>query len=312
MPIITKQLDRNVVSAITFSPDGKHVVAGLQRSMVVLDASTGREEHVLPLNGSIYVTQVKFSPNGMQLVIVFNSRDYEYNRRHLVYVWDASTFQLLHKFNAHRAVVSIEGTEILTISEADSDGHRQFQVPDLSAGTLLRSGKIMIAEPVEIMGFSSVSMRFMIALEESVDIWDITSECSPKKVTLNDRKVSCGAMLPGGKLVAMGSSAGDFEAGVFDASTGSRLFVLPHDQRVKELDFSYDGRHIVSVSRAGTLYIWDAATGAKLKFLKINRSYSLFSVGLTKDGSHIGLGLGAHCSGVVLGRFSRCRLCCTE
>jgi len=294
MPIMTKQL-YGPVYTITFSPDGKHVVAGLTDTAVVLDASTGRGEHVFPFDKSTYFKQVKFSPNGMQLVIVSkfmdNEDDYE-----VVHIWDASIFQLLHKFNAYRAVVSIEGTEILTISEADSNGHRQFQVLDIPAGTLLRSGKIMMAKSVGnypfLMGFSSVSMRFMIALEESVEIWDISSECSPKKVTLNDCIVSCGEMSPGGKLVAIGTEADRFEAGVFDASTGSRLFVLPHDQRVKALDFSFDGRHIVSVSDHGTLYIWDAGTGAKLKVLKTNSSDYRFSVGLTRDGSHISLGLG--------------------
>ena len=290
MPIMTKQFNDDVW-AITFSPDGTHVVVGFSSSAVVLDASTGREEHFLPLDNSIYATQVKFSPNGTRLVIVSDPADYE--DHHVVYVWDASKFQLLHEFNAHRAAVSIEGTEILTISEADSDGHRQFQVLDISAGTLLRSGKIITAKSVNIMGPSSVSMRFMIALEESVDIWDITSECSPKKVALNDCVVSCGAMSPGGKLVAIGTEADRFEAGVFDASTGSRLFALPHDQIVDALDFSYNGRHIVSVSHNGTLYIWDTATGAKLKFLKTNSLEYPFSVALTRDGSHIGLSLGA-------------------
>jgi len=293
MPIMTKQLSDSIY-LITFSPDGKHVVAGLWSSAVVLNASTGREEYVLRFDDSRNAKQVKFSPNGMRLVIVSNS--VRYNDYHAVHLWDASTFQLLHKFNAHRATISIEGTEILTISEADSDGHRQFQVLDISAGTLLRTGKVMMAKLVDkyplLMGFSSVSMRFIIALEQSVEIWDTSSECAPKKVTLNDCIVSHGAMSPGGKLVAMVTSQNHFEARVFDASTGSRLFVLLHDQTVQTLDFSYDGTRIISVSDNGTLYIWDAATGAKMKVLKTSSSNSSFSVALTRDGSHIGLRLG--------------------
>ena len=306
MPIMTKELD-GYIRAITFSPDSKHVVAGLVMSAVVLDASTGREEHVLPLDNSIYVIQVKFSPNGTRLVIVSDPLDCE--DHHVVYVWDASKFQLLHEFNAYRAAVSIEGTEILTISEADSYCHRQFQVLDISAGTLLRAGEIMIAKLVRIMGFSSDSMRFMIALEKSIDIWDISSERAPKKVTFHmpNGIVYRGAMSPGGKLVSIVTEADGFEAEVFDTSTGSRLFVLPHDQTVEALDFSYDGTRIASVSDNGTLYIWDAATGAQLKVLKTNSLDYQISVGLTYRPW-----LGAHCAGVVLGRFSRRRLCCTE
>ena len=301
MPIMTKQLNC-CADAITFSPDGKHIVVGSWSSAVVLDASTGREEYTLSLKDPQDVKQVQFSPDGTRLVAV-SSRNYKDYL--IVHIWDVSMFQLLHKFEAYIAAASIEGTEILTISKADSDGHRQFQVLDILAGTLLRTGQIMMAESINqypsLKGFSSISRRCLIVLNESVEIWDISSERAVRKVPLDDCIASRtwgtrGALSYGGKLVAMvtvlenGSKAGGV---VFDASTGSRLLVLPHDGwELRGLHFSYDGTHVVSCLQNGTLHISDAATGATLKVLKINSSIYESSVAFAKDGSHVGIGLG--------------------
>jgi len=298
MPIMTKQL-KGPVYCMAFSPDGKNVVAGLWTSAVILDASTCQEEHVLDVKDSKHV---EFSPDGTRFVTLSYFRDTDYIDPYVVHIWDSSTFQLLHKFKANRAAVSIEGTEILTISNADSHGRRQFQVLDISApGTLLRTGQIMMAKsyfdyPL-LIGFSSASMRFMIALQESVEIWDLSPESASKKVTLDEciaygGMKKCGAMSPDGKLVAMVTSESGFEVGVFDASTGSRLFVLLHDRTVTALKFSYDRTRIASVSDNGNLYIWDTRTGTNLlKVLKPNSLDSFPSVAFTRDGSHIGLSL---------------------
>lgn len=280
---MTKRINGRI-SAIAFSNDGKQVVAGMMDSAVVLDAATGRQQHVLNVEQS---EQVKFSRDGTRLVIVsscWGSKDY------LVRTWDTSTFHLVKEFSAFQATISIEGTEILTISDVHPNGYPQVQVLDISTGTLLWTGKMMKFSEgfLRLTIFSSASRRFLIELKQSVEIWDISSEYPIKTATIEDCNVQVISLSPDGKLVVVGLSE-NYEAKVFDASTGYTLFVLPHNHVVEALDFSYDGTRVVSASYDGTLYVWDTATGARLKVLDIN-NVVVSSVVFTRDGLRIGLG----------------------
>jgi len=280
VPFMTKRLD-GVIRAMTFSNDGKQVVVGVRTSAIVLDTTTGRQQRVLSQAKDCYL--VKFSWDGTRLVTV----SYD-----MIGIWDAFTFQLLRKLDVDYATVSIEGTQILTVSSTDADGHRQLELLDIFTGTPVRTLtlKMTFTEdyPFHKMAFSSVGNRFLVPSDKSVGIWDISEADSVLKepITLDGctSRILGIAISPNGEQVATGSF--DASLRVWDASTGNVSLVLPHKSAVPALHFSSDGTRIVSATTGGTLHVWDAITGAQLRVLVTNPDY-ITSIALSRDSSRI-------------------------
>ena len=268
-----------LVYAITFSNDGKQVVVGMDTAAVVLDATTGRQQRLLSEAKGCYL--VKFSWDGTRLVTVSAG---------MLDIWDTSNFQLLKKSDVDYATISIEGTQILTVSSRDADGHYHLEVLDISKGTLLRILKMISTEDYSFykMAFSSVAKRFLVLSNESVGIWDIPEMDSVLKEPImldgHTSFINGIALSPNGEQVATGSS--DTSLRVWDASTGNVSMVLPHKNKVLELDFSSDGTRIVSATMDGTLHVWDAVTGVQLRVLDTDADL-ITSVAFSRDGSRI-------------------------
>jgi WD40 repeat protein len=67
---------------------------------------------------------------------------------------------------------------------------------------------------------------------------------------------------PDGRWLVIGD---DYQARVWDTATGAPVTpVLPHPSGVSRVEFSRDGRRVLTAGRDGTVRIWDAATGEAL------------------------------------------------
>jgi len=254
-------------------------VAGLPTSAIVLDATTGRQQRVLSEAERCYL--VKFSWDGAQLVTVSAG---------MLGIWDTSNFQLLKKLDVDYATISMEGTQILTVSSNDSDDHCHLEILDISTGTLLRTLEMAMTEDYSFkrMAFSSVANKVLILFEKGVGMWDICETASllkePIRLNGHTGRINEIAISPNREQVATCSS--DASLRVWDASTGNVSMVLPHKNAVLALDFSFDGTRIVSATMDGTLHVWDAITGTRLKVLYTNAD-SIHSVAFSRDGSRL-------------------------
>jgi len=280
VPLMTKQLNYGV-RAMTFSNDGKQILVGMEAAVVILDTTTGQQQRVLSEAKGCYL--VKFSWDGTRLVTVSHG---------LTGIWDTFTFQLLRKFDVDYAIVSIEGTQVLTVFSRDADGHHQLEVLDIFTGSPMRTLtlKMTLTEsyPFNWMAFSSVAKRFLVRFDMSVGIWDIpeTDSVLKEPIMLDhyNSTILGIAISPNGEQVATGSF--DASLRVWDASTGNVSMVLPHKNTVLELDFSHDGTRIVSATTDGSLHVWDVITGAQLRVLDTNAHFTS-SVAFSRDGSRI-------------------------
>jgi len=278
-PLMTNRLGY-LINSVAFSIDGTQVVVALSNGLLVLDATTGRQQHVLSREDFFLV---KISRNGSRIVSV-SLIDKGHGR---ISIWDTSTFQLVKEFDAVSGTISMEGTHILIIKYFDN--YYQLQVLDISAGTLLRTLKMASTKDYiwESMAFSVAMNRFSIAFDESVEIWDISTGYATIMFTLEGHTstISVTSISPDRKHVATCST--DRSARVWDSSTGNALMVLQHSGTVTALQFSSDSRHIVSGSLDGAIHVWDAITGAELKVFNTNATEGITSVAFSLDGTRI-------------------------
>jgi len=269
---------------ITFSPDGKQIVAKLSGSVVVLDSATGRQQHVLDL-GSCW--EVKFSSDGTRLMIVTRS-----GNDRIVCIYNTSSFQLLKTLKVLDARISIEGTHIITTStERD-----QMQILDISTGTWMRTIKLAALterHSTTLITFSSVSNRLLIASPRSIELWDISSECALKALTLDQSDTEhltshLTIMSPDGRLVARSSD--QYSIRVQDTFTGSVVLQIQRQKTyIRSINFSYDSTRMILAFglEDGTLSLWDTSTGAKLRDLVHDLASDVASIAFSRDGSRI-------------------------
>ena len=94
------------------------------------------------------------------------------------------------------------------------------------------------------------------------------------------------AYSPGGQRIvtAMGRSR---EAKVWEAQTGKELFrLVGHDDVVTSVDYSLDGKWIVTASLDKTAKVWDAETGKELVTLSGHDLYVTSAI-YSSDGKRI-------------------------
>ncbi|KAF9260008.1 WD40 repeat-like protein [Marasmius fiardii PR-910] len=219
-------MHESVVCCVQFSPDGKYLATGCNRTAQIYDVETGVktcQQHSVLMDetagtiGDLYLRSVCFSPDGKYLVTGAEDRRIT---SPFFQIWDIATKQIISFFDGHQDVVS---------SLAFS-----------SDGRLLASG----------------------SGDKTVRIWDITDGAS-KTFTINDpdsinqdSSVTSVAISPNGQYVAAGSL--DTIVRIWDMNTGQLVERLQgHRDSVYSVRFTPDGKSLVSGSLDEISKYWD-------------------------------------------------------
>ena len=117
-------------------------------------------------------------------------------------------------------------------------------------------------------------------------VWDITVD-PPRRLWQSEGwgPEFCSVFSPGGNLVA----AANFNNTVrlLDAETGTLVATLKgHIDSVRSVDFSHDGRRIVSGAEDGTVRIWDTRHGQLLSSF-VGRDGTISSVAFSPDDNSV-------------------------
>jgi WD40 repeat protein len=85
------------------------------------------------------------------------------------------------------------------------------------------------------------------------------------------------------------SGSGDKTIRLWNAETGEMLRppLEGHEDWVRAVALSPDGKHIVSGSDDKTIQLWDAATGEILQPLLVGHKNGVWAVAFSSDGKHI-------------------------
>ena len=129
--------------------------------------------------------------------------------------------------------------------------------------------------------------------EGKIQVWNALTGVEVATFPGHSGRVSSIACSPDGKRIVSGSST-DPIVKVWNIVSGTEVLTLPSDGPVLSVAFSPDGKRIISSSMAGTVTVWDAATGDEVMNLVVGLEADVSSVAFSPDGKTIAAGTFDH------------------
>jgi WD40 repeat protein len=254
------------VNIVTFSPDGKQIIYGVNNTVELWDSSTGTILHTLEGHFG-FVHSVACSRDGKQVASGAFDRT--------VRIWDPSSGAVLHMLNcddiygANSLAFSMDGKQVASAGEWTRGGRvtSWVQIWDTATGAEIRTLEVPSGGQIS---FSPNDKWFLSTHTDHVCLWDLATGTLIQKFGHNAHVYSA-AFSPDSKYVAV---VGKGDLRFYDTTLGlqqkydySLVAPVPEDELsdIRLISFSPDGNRLVGTSFSGTLWIWDATTGAELQ-----------------------------------------------
>lgn len=234
---------QNGVGSLSFTPDGRHLVAGLSTSnrILILQAADGTLERTLDLkldtDRGVYprgeLQSLDLNQNGSQIIVGHYQR---IPRKHLPGFGDYP-------------VKNIQITEVGILDFETGEQVRELRNQQIDIG----------------FGYSSLSpdgKSVALGLKNGVILVDSTTGETTHTLRVDGWLGDPVQFSPDGQLLAASVRN---TIGLWEVKAGKRLFVEKpgHDSRVSTVDYSPDGKQIVT-SGGDRIQVWDALTGEHL------------------------------------------------
>lgn len=262
-----------VVNAVAFSPDSRWLVSGgggqfLSRSEVdakvrLWDVKTGAEKYAFPGHSRSVLT-VAYSPDGHW--IASGSED------DTVKVWNTATMSEEHTLKGHYASVTsvnfgADSRWVAAVAGGTGSGVRLW---DTLSGKALSEPFTNQSEG-EAVAFSPDGRWVAFDDGKGLHIWNLRTQREEQLIIESKSVVNFTHALafnPNGSWLAAAGSfprdSRDDKTRIWDVKTGQLVHTLTgHTFGVNDVQFSPDGRWLVTGSADGTVRIWDAKTGSQ-------------------------------------------------
>lgn len=284
---------RKLLESVIFSPDGARLAsASDDRSAKVWDAASGAElaSFTIP-NRSINQPRamgVAFSPNGARLIV--SSTDAS------LWVWDIASRQQLMRIWGHEdwvyGVAVLDGGEIIS---AGAD--RSIRIWDGQYG---RSLMELRGHTDQVFGIAlSPDQQWLASAgaDKTVRLWDISWSGNQETFTHDLPGYSEDIdYSPDGNWMAVSTTANSTEndpnfsepgvVALYNAAGELKTTLQGHQMAVTSVDFSPDGKSLVSTSWDKTAIVWDLASYQPRLTLR-GHSSQVFSADFSADGARL-------------------------
>ena len=284
---------KNRISDVAVSPNGRYIVSGTPAMdgenehypLRVWELSSGKE-----LDGFDFVKEgaagLAFSPSGQRLAVSVRdgSRNYE------VILYDFESREPVHTLQGH--------TDFVYIAAFSPNGRFVFtagrdatiRMWDAEAGKALHV--IEAGTPIEALAISRDGRHLLFIGEKNqLVVWDIEKRQESRRIDLPGGGAHSLAIASDGQTVC-GGIGRDGDVLVCDLGAGVvRRMWRAHGMFVAGVEFTPDGRHIITAGHDRTIKIWDAETLALVASHQAD-SYCTNFMDITPDGLHIVTGGG--------------------
>ncbi|KIM46585.1 hypothetical protein M413DRAFT_421887, partial [Hebeloma cylindrosporum] len=282
----------DIVTAIAFSPDGKHIISGSQdKTLRIWDAETGNAVG-LPLEGhDEIVWQVAFSPDGKHIIrwIIAGQSD------GAIYIWDAITGQVLCE--------PLEGHIDSKVWVAAFSPNGKWIAVGYYDGTILIWDKITRnivgvplnwhTSPVCCIAFSSDGKHIVSCSGDKIIIWNTESHQVRGAFQGHTNFLNAVAFSPDNKHII--SCSDDHTIRIWDAEITEQMTELlqEHIKVIHSVEFSPDGQHILACLKdsifsivSNSVCIWDTESGEAVA-MPIEDLSDMTFMSFLPDGKHI-------------------------
>ena len=256
-----------------FSADGEVMVAAAsdERSVEVWSIPARTRRATIRATGTQPLSST-ISPDGGTIV----TGDEEGTVR----VWDVRSRRRTHQLTGHtgpvNAVAWIEGTR-LVVSGSDDGTARLW---DVDAGTELRriqhQRKVRFVAAAAQGTYVATSQEWSDGEDDGTFLWDALGNQVRRM-----RGTGPVAFGPGAAWLFTSSGSDLLQ---FEVPTGKLIRQLDNNMAIEDLAVSRDGRLLLTSDTGNTDWVWDVATGERLRSLRGRDGYAGRSVDWTWDG----------------------------
>ena len=268
------------VFCVSFSPDGTRLVTGgSDNAISVWEAQSRDLLKSLPGGHLDNVYAAVFTPNGKQIVSCGDDRN--------IKVWDLATGQCVRSFPVHEDVDEVNALVLIADGKHVVSGGWDFIIKTWDLSTYQRVKTFKGHEDgIKALAYSAGERRIVSgSADDSIKVWDPDTGAGWLTLHGHDGDVESVAVSPHGRWIASGSR--DHTIKLWDTAMPPDVLTLDippldfdeYDEKIHAIDFSPDGRHIVSASgpymgtmpQGNAVRIWDARSDAVPKVLRGHR-----------------------------------------
>ncbi|BAZ80247.1 serine/threonine protein kinase with WD-40 repeats [Sphaerospermopsis kisseleviana NIES-73] len=280
-PLQTLTGHSNLVTSVAYSPDGKTLASGGDKTIKLWAVKTGNLLQTFTGHSNL-VTSVAYSPDGQTLASASNDNT--------IKLWAVKTGNLLHTFTGHSYWVGsvAYSPDGQTLASASNDN--TIKLWAVKTGNLLHTftghsywvGSVAYSPDGQTLASASN--------DNTIKLWDVKTGNLLHTFVGHSNSVWSVAYSPDGQTLASGSR--DNTIKLWEVKTGNLLQIFTgHFHWVTSVAYSPDGQTLASASNDTTIKLWEVKTGNLLQIFT-GHSHWVTSVAYSPDGQTLASGSG--------------------